>query len=122
WGQETALDLDMASAMCPGCKLLLVEADSASFVNLGTAVDTAASHGAHVISNSYGGGESGAAANDHFYTHPGIAITVSSGDNGFGVEYPASSPHVTAVGGTSLTRGGHFRGFTEVAWSGAGSG
>src|SRR5262249_34474119 len=99
-----------------------VEADSASFVNLGTAVDTAASLGAHVISNSYGGGENGASANDHYYTHPGIAITVSSGDNGYGVEYPASSPHVTAVGGTSLTHAATSRGWTEAAWSGAGSG
>ena len=122
WGQETALDLDMASAMCPGCKILLVEADSASFLNLATAVDTAATLGAHVISNSYGGGESGAASYDSHYTHAGIAITVSSGDNGYGVEYPASSPHVTAVGGTSLVKSGAARGWAETTWSGAGSG
>ncbi len=59
WAQESALDLDMASAMCPNCKIILVEANTASFGDLATAVNTAASLGAHVISNSYGGGESG---------------------------------------------------------------
>jgi subtilase family serine protease len=120
WSQESALDLDMASAMCPSCKLVLVQADSASYANLAAAVDTAASLGAHVISNSYGGGE--VSGYDQHYTHAGIAITVSSGDNGYGVQYPASSPHVTAVGGTSLTKAGNARGWSETAWNGAGSG
>jgi subtilase family serine protease len=55
WSQETALDLDMASAICPNCKLLLVEASSASIADLGTAVNTAVRLGAQVVSNSYGG-------------------------------------------------------------------
>jgi subtilase family serine protease len=122
WSQETALDLDMASAMCPGCSLLLVEADSATFQNLATAVNTAAAMGAHAISNSYGGGESGSSTFEPFYNYAGIAVTVSSGDGGFGVEFPASSPHVTAVGGTSLVRSSNSRGWSETAWSGAGSG
>ena len=122
WDQEQALDLDMASAMCPSCQIVLVQASSATSGNLGTAVDTAARLGAHVISNSYGGGEQGAASYESHYTHPGVAITASSGDNGYGVEYPASSPHVIAVGGTSLTRAGGSRGWAETAWSGAGSG
>jgi subtilase family serine protease len=122
WSQETALDLDMASAMCPGCTLLLVEADSATFQNLATAVNTAAAMGAHAISNSYGGGESGSSSFEPFYNYAGIAVTVSSGDGGFGVEFPASSPHVTAVGGTSLVRSSNSRGWSESAWSGAGSG
>lgn len=122
WSQESALDLDMASAMCPNCKLILVEASSASFQNLASAVSTAASFGAHVISNSYGGGESGSAAYEPYYNHPGVAVTVSSGDSGYGVQFPASSPHVTAAGGTSLKRAGTSRGWSETAWSGAGSG
>jgi subtilase family serine protease len=123
WSQEAALDLDMASAMCPGCKLVLVEATSSTLGNLATAVNTAARLGAHVISNSYGGGESSDLASfDSFYTHPGIAVTASSGDSGFGVSYPASSPHVTAVGGTTLVRASGTRGWSETAWSGAGSG
>jgi subtilase family serine protease len=123
WSQETALDLDMASAMCPNCSLLLVEANSNSFLNLALAVNTAASMGAHAISNSYGGAESGTSTNyESYYGYPGIAVTVSSGDSGYGVEFPASSPHVTAVGGTSLLHSSTVRGWSETAWSGAGSG
>lgn len=119
WAQETALDLDMASAMCPNCRIILVEATSATFGNLAAAENTAAALGAHVISNSYGGGESGSQSYESAYNHAGVAIMVSSGDSGFGVQFPASSPHVTAVGGTTLTLNG---GRTETAWSGAGSG
>jgi subtilase family serine protease len=123
WSQEAALDLDMASAICPSCKLILVEATTNSFGNLATAVNTAARLGAHVISNSYGGGESSTAAGfESAYNHPGVAVTVSSGDGGFGVEFPASSPHVTAVGGTRLVKDGSARGWSETVWSGAGSG
>jgi len=122
WAQETALDLDMASAICPGCQLLLVEGNSATFADLAAAVNTAARLGAHVISNSYGGGESGAASVEAAYNHPGVAITASSGDAGFGVEFPAASPHVVAVGGTSLRTASNARGWDETAWSGAGSG
>lgn len=122
WAQESALDLDMASAMCPNCHLILVEARTASFGNLATAVNTAASLGAHVISNSYGGSENNSSSVEPSYNHPGVAITASSGDSGFGVQFPASSPHVTAVGGTSLLPDGSTRGWSETAWSGAGSG
>lgn len=122
WSQESALDLDMVSAMCPECKIVLVEASSNSLANLAAAENEAARLGAHAISNSYGGGESGSTSYESSYNHSGIAITVSSGDNGYGVEFPASSPHVTAVGGTSLTRASNTRGWSETAWSGAGSG
>ncbi|HEY6908496.1 MAG TPA: hypothetical protein VI356_03945, partial [Myxococcales bacterium] len=99
WAQEISLDLDMVSAVCPNCKILLVEASSNSFANLAAAVDTAARLGANAISNSYGGSEYSAETTDEaHFNHPGIAITVSSGDNGFGVEFPAASRFVTAVG------------------------
>lgn len=117
WAQEISLDLDMVSAACPDCKILLVEASSASFANLGTAVNTAARLGATAISNSYGGSDSAASS---AYDHPGIAVTASTGDAGYGVESPASYDTVVAVGGTSLKRSG--TGYTESAWSGAGSG
>jgi subtilase family serine protease len=120
WAQEQALDLDMVSAMCPGCHILLVEASTASYANLATAENTAAKMGAYAISNSYGGSESG--TSDSAYNHPGIAITVSTGDSGYGVQFPASSNHVIAVGGTSLVRAGNARGWSETAWSGGGSG
>lgn len=122
WAQESALDLDMASAMCPNCKIYLVEGNSATFGNLATSVNTAANVGAHAISNSYGGGESGSQSYESAYNHPGIAVTVSSGDSGYGVEFPASSPHVTAVGGTHLVTAANSRGWSETVWSGAGSG
>lgn len=123
WNQEEALDIEMASAMCPSCKIVLVEANSASYNNLATAVNTASTlPGVLVISNSYGGGESGTTSYEPMYNHPGLAVTVSSGDGGYGVEFPASSPHVTAVGGTHLVKASNDRGWTETAWSGAGSG
>ena len=122
WGQEIDLDLDMASAICPGCKILLVEASSASLADLGAAVNTAVKLGATVVSNSYGGSENSSSASDSntYYNHPGVPITVSSGDNGYGAQFPASSQYVTAVGGTSLHKSGSS--FSETAWSGAGSG
>ena len=119
WAQEISLDLDMVSAACPGCRILLVEASSASFSNLAAAVNTAANKGAVAISNSYGGSDSTAMP---AFDHPGIAITASTGDSGYGVQSPASFPTVVAVGGTSLTRASNARGWSETAWSGAGSG
>jgi subtilase family serine protease len=121
WAAEISLDLDMASAVCPNCKLLLVEADTNSFANLGAAENFAATQ-AHIISNSFGGGDASDAQLGSFFNHPGVAITASSGDAGFGVEYPASSHFVTAVGGTSLRKASNTRGWTETAWNGAGSG
>jgi subtilase family serine protease len=125
WGQEIALDLDMASAICPNCSILLVEANSAAFSDLGAAVDRAAAMGAQAISNSYGGNEfssEGSSTYNGHYNHPGHVLTVSTGDSGYGVEFPASSQYVTAVGGTSLSKNTSTRGWTESAWSGAGSG
>jgi len=119
WATEISLDLDMVSAACPACKILLVEAKSASFANLGTAVNYAATQGVSAISNSYGGGDTGP---NPAYNHPGIAVTASTGDSGYGIQSPASFDTVVAVGGTSLTRAGNTRGWTETAWSGAGSG
>jgi subtilase family serine protease len=123
WGLEISLDLDMVSAACPNCHILLVEASSNANSNLYAAEDTAARLGATEISNSYGGSESSSdpSSNSHF-NHPGVAITVSSGDSGYGVEYPAASPFVTAVGGTTLSRASNARGWTESAWNGSGSG
>jgi len=123
WDQEQALDLDMVSAMCPDCHILLVEASTSSLSNLGTAVNTAAATaGVTVISNSYGGSESGTTSFAGAYNHPGKAITVSTGDSGYGVQFPASAPTVIAVGGTHLVRSSAARGWTETAWSGGGSG
>jgi hypothetical protein len=122
WAGEISLDVDMVSAICPNCHILLVEANSANDADLYAAEDYAAGH-AKYVSNSWGGNEySGQTTDDAHFNHPGVAITVSSGDNGNGAEYPATSRYVTAVGGTSLNTSSNSRGWTESAWSGAGSG
>jgi hypothetical protein len=124
WAEEESLDVDAVSSACPTCHILLVEASSASTSALSKAENSAAkTAGVAAISNSYGGSEaSSETTTDSSYNHPGLAITVSSGDDGFGVEYPAASQFVTAVGGTTLTQASNARGWTESAWSGAGSG
>lgn len=124
WAQEVSLDLDMVSAICPNCHILLVEASNASLPNLGTAVNIAAKLGANEISNSYGENESSKDLNYDaaYYHHPGIVITASAGDGGYGVQYPATSQYVTAVGGTSLIRESNARGWDEFAWGNTGSG
>lgn len=124
WALEESLDLDMVSAACPDCRIRLVEAKSANLSDLAIAEDTAAGlPGVVAISNSYGGTEDGTEVKaDVHYTHAGVAITASTGDSGYGVGFPATSPHVTAVGGTSLTKATNSRGWSEVAWTGAGSG
>jgi subtilase family serine protease len=123
WAGEISLDLDMVSAVCPNCKIILVEANSASDANLYAAEDEAVALGAKFVSNSWGGSEySGQTTDDSHFNHPGVAITVSSGDSGTGAEYPATSRYVTAVGGTHLTTSTNTRGWTESAWSSAGSG
>ncbi|MGC8498274.1 MAG: S53 family peptidase [Acidimicrobiales bacterium] len=123
WSEEISLDLDMVSSICPYCHILLVEASSASYANLGAAVDTAASYpGVVAISNSYGGSETSSELSyDAYYKHSGIAVTASAGDSGYGVEYPAASPYVVAVGGTTLT-GSSTTTWNQTVWSGTGSG
>ncbi len=123
WSLEMALDVETAHAICQNCSILLVEADSPNMKNLMAAVDQAVKQGANEVSNSWGGPEFAGETNfDKHFNFPGTAFTVSAGDNGFGTEYPAASPYVTSVGGTSLTMktGNSYGG--EDAWSDSGSG
>jgi hypothetical protein len=126
WGVESSLDVEMVSAICPNCQILIVEANTPAIYDLGTAVNTAVAFGATAVSNSYGSGEYFAEVqdSDSYYNHPGVDVTVSSGDNGYGVEFPAASPTVTAVGGTTLTQltNTGTRNGSESVWSGAGAG
>ena len=133
WAEEESLDIDMVSAACPNCHILLVEADNTSFKNIGTAVNEAVALGAKYVSNSYGSGytskpgsgESGQELTYDalYYDHPGVAVTASAGDSGFGVDYPGASQYVTAVGGTSLTQDTSVtRGWTETVWDNASGG
>ncbi|MFB8183017.1 peptidase S8 [Streptomyces sp. NPDC055966] len=119
WAGEESLDLDMVSAVCPNCNILLVEAKSASDANLGTAVNEAVRLGAKFVSNSYGGSESSSdtSYDSSYYNHPGVAITASAGDSAYGAEYPAASQYVTAVGGTALSTDSSSRGWTESVWN-----
>ncbi|MEU6381044.1 S53 family peptidase [Streptomyces sp. NPDC046909] len=119
WAEEISLDLDMASAICPNCNILLVEAKSATMANLGTAVNEAVTLGAKYVSNSYGGSESSSdtSYDSSYFNHPGVAITVSAGDSGYGAEYPAASKYVTSVGGTALSEASSTtRGWSETVW------
>ena len=123
WAVEIALDVETIHAVCQNCSILLVEADSPNIKNLMASVDAAVKAGAVAVSNSYGGPEFAQEKSfDSHFNHPGIAFTVSSGDSGYGVQYPAASPYVTAVGGTSLYIGADGKYKNENAWSGAGSG
>ncbi|MER5527064.1 putative Ig domain-containing protein [Streptomyces sp. NPDC002677] len=118
WAGEEALDIDMVSAVCPNCNIILVEASSATDSDLGTAENEAVALGAKFVSNSWGGSESSSQTSEDtsYFKHPGVAITVSSGDEDYGAEYPATSQYVTAVGGTALSTSSSTRGWTESVW------
>jgi hypothetical protein len=119
WDVETMLDVSMVSAVCPHCKILVVEARNDSYANLAAAENTAARLGAQVISNSYGTPESGfSQAYSADYDHPGHVIVVANGDNGFtAANFPANLTTVTAVGGTQLAKARNARGWTEQVWN-----
>ncbi len=122
WGQEEMLDLEMVSAICPSCPIIYVGANSASFADLATAVNTAYSKGAKVISNSYGGTEfSTETSLTPSYTFSDATVLASTGDSGYGAQAPAAFASVVAVGGTHLVLSGNTRA-SETVWSGAGSG
>jgi len=130
WAEEISLDLDMVSAVCPNCHILLVEASNATSTSLAKAVNEAVVLGATEISNSYGSLAGQEPAEVSAYHHPGIPITVAAGDEGYLVEVPADNPNVIAVGGTSLVPESNKRGWKETVWydseegeiSGTGSG
>lgn len=126
WVLEESLDIEWAHAEAPGAKIVLVEAASNSNTNLFGAVVYANGIGASEVSMSWGGGEfSSESSFDSDLAHAGTFYTVSSGDSGHGVEYPAASPNVIAVGGTTLNgcSGTSCSGFSsETAWSGSGGG
>jgi hypothetical protein len=131
WPVEESLDLDMVSAICPNCHIMLVEANSASLADLTTAENEAVKLGATEISNSWASFEfEGETSFDADFDHPGVPITAASGDWGYDNDeydaarpsYPAASPDVIAVGGTNLTQANNARGWTESVWSRSGSG
>jgi len=126
WALEESIDVDMVSAICPNCQILVVDASSSSIGDLGTGVNTAVSMGALVVSNSYGLAEYPSEVSDAniYYNHPGVAILAAAGDTGYGVDFPAAAPDVIAVGGTTLNQanGNGTRDGNETAWNGTTSG
>lgn len=125
WAEEESLDLDMVSAACPACKIKVIEAQDNETSSLYPAVELAATttKGVTIVSDSWRSDEEeGNPSENHYFNHPAVPILFASGDRGYGVGYPAASPYVISVGGTHLTKSSTARGWTETAWSGAGSG
>ncbi len=128
WAEEESLDVDMVSAICPTCHILLVEANSSDNNDMYAAENEAVALGAKYVSNSWGEAEyPGEQQDDQYFNHPGVVITFAGGDYGYlgrgTANWPAASQYVTAVGGTSLTRDPSTpRGWDETAWTGTGSG
>ena len=126
WVSEITLDLDAVSAACPNCHILLVEANTDSDgTSLPSAVETARTMGAKIISMSWGGLEDGTenSADAQYFDYPGVVFTASTGDDGYGASYPSTSQYTVSVGGTELEPApGTARGWSESAWDGAGSG
>jgi subtilase family serine protease len=119
WDAETTLDVDMVSAACPKCKILVVEANTPNAKDLAASENTAARLGAAVISNSYGTPEArGVQALAPAWHQRGHMIVVSSGDSGYTTaNFPADLPTVTSVGGTELAKASNARGWTERVWN-----
>jgi Subtilase family len=130
WAMETSTDIEVAHGICRNCRILLVEASSPSYTDLEAAEETAVRLGATEISNSWGGEEP--VLESAAFNHPKTVITASSGDYGYlnwtaaaeggaeryvGADYPASSPHVVAVGGTKLTLTAEGKRASETVWN-----
>jgi hypothetical protein len=130
WAVEISADLDMISAICPNCHILLVEGNSDAITDMGTAVNEAVKLGAKIVDVGWAMPESAADTgyDKTYFSHPGVAIVAPApqaapGSSGAGlVGYPASSPDVTAVGATTLTPGTSGRGWSETSWPETGSG
>ena len=125
WGAEMSIDLDMASAICPNCKLDVVESDNDDPNNLFQAIQNAVQKlHANVVSNSWVAPESSSEKGaEQQLDKLGTAIVAAAGDQGYGTAWPAAARGAIAVGGTTLVPDKHYaRGFYESVWSGTGGG
>jgi subtilase family serine protease len=121
WALETSLDVEWAHALAPDAKIMLVVAKSASISDLLAAIQYATNNGAQVVSNSWGGSEfSSEASDDTYFEHSGVVYTASAGDSGAQAEWPAASPYILSVGGTSLTINSNGSYGGETVWSSSG--
>jgi len=123
WAAEISLDVEWAHAIAPQAHIILVEAAGQSNAQLYQAVDVAVQNGATVVSMSWGTDEYSTEVNDdsHFNVAH-VTFVAASGDSGHQSIYPAASPYVVAVGGTSLTIASNGAWQSETAWSGSGGG
>jgi hypothetical protein len=123
WAVEESLDVEWAHAIAPAANIELVEATSSSNANLFAAVNYATTSGATIVSMSWGGAD---ASSDTSYNsdfeHAGVTYIASAGDSAAEVEYPAASPYVLSVGGTTLTLTSSNAYSSESAWSDSGGG
>jgi subtilase family serine protease len=123
WTLETALDVEWAHAIAPEANILLVEAASDLLVDLLGAVDVAVRNGASVVSMSWGLPEfSGETSHDGHFSKTGVTFVAAPGDFGNGAFYPAASPYVVGVGGTTLSIDSTGLYLGELAWSDSGGG
>jgi len=123
WSLEISLDVQWSHAIAPQAKIILVEAATNRFTDIMNAVDVAVQNGVNVVSMSFGGAEFSAETNyDHHFQVASVTFTASSGDSGSGVEYPAASPYVVAVEGTTIQTNASGDYLGETGWSGSGGG
>jgi subtilase family serine protease len=123
WSVEISLDVEWAHAIAPKATIILVEAASNNLSDLLKGVDVAVRNGATLVSMSWDSGEfSGERNSDNHFVTNGVTFLAASGDSGTGVTYPAASPDVIGVGGTSLTLDSNGNYLSETAWSGSGGG
>jgi hypothetical protein len=131
WAGEISIDVQMARAICQSCRILLVETNSEEFSDLGKGVNAAVNAGASVVSNSYGGPEQSSytSLGATYFDHPGVVVAASSGDCGYlnkaclgehAANFPADSPDVVSVGGTSLSESKAT--WSSTVWNEGGSG
>ena len=126
WSGETGLDMDMVSAACPDCSIVLVEATTSADLPQMNQIAASVLKPA-AVSNSWGGAENGPGQDDQSpFNNPTTLTFVASGDSGYmdeddnngqiaGSDFPSSSPYVVAVGGTTLMGGGGA--YAEVVWN-----
>src|SRR5260370_19907915 len=123
WAIESSMDVQWAHAIAQSAKIYLIEAKSNSIADLLAAVDVAVNNGATVVSMSFGGLEYAAEVNnDYHFSKANVTFIAAAGDNGYGVNYPAASPYVLGIGGTTAVLGKNNTYGSETAWSGSGGG
>ncbi|HYL26649.1 MAG TPA: S8 family serine peptidase, partial [Candidatus Nitrosotalea sp.] len=121
WRGEESLDLDMVSAICPNCKIILIQANNDYTSNLYNGVQRAGQLGAKYIGASWGAGPEG--SDNSIFHIAGVVIAAAAGDNGGGGRYhggpiqPCTYSHVICVGGSHLVRANNKRGWSETVWN-----